>query len=253
MNDISQNYYVNNKKKLMKEFHDLLITAEKVGQKHFDDEILKIFVEKTLHEFDLILPELPYVGGKESPYTNLMLQSAQTLAFYKACKSLGIDVRQCAEMMYEVGEVHIDSMSQIKKRLAKRMAFSRSFKQNWKKWAIESQKQEHPENWVGEFAEGDGTTFDWGLNFSECGCLKLLRKYDAEEIAPYACLGDFVRMRGLGIGFKRTQTLALGYSGCDFRFVKEYQTPKGWPPESLEEFKGKKADMSRQTAPDISK
>ena len=92
MNDISQNYYVNNKKKLMKEFHDLLITAEKVGQKHFDDEILKIFVEKTLHEFDLILPELPYVGGKESPYTNLMLQSAQTLAFYKACKSLGIDV-----------------------------------------------------------------------------------------------------------------------------------------------------------------
>lgn len=238
--DNLQNYYVSNKRELMKEFQKIVNTAKKIGHKYFNDETLKSLVEKTLSEFDLILPQLPYVGGKKSPYTNLMLQSGQTLAFYRACKSLGIETKRCAELMYELEEVYIDSMSEIKKRLARRMAFSRAFKKNWKKWAIESQEREYPENWVGEFVEGDGTDYDWGLNFSECGCLKILRKFGAEEIAPYACLGDFVRMRGLGIGFKRTQTLALGHGGCDFRFVKDYETPRGWPPENLEEFKRKK-------------
>ncbi len=44
-------------------------------------------------------------------------------------------------------------------------------------------------------------------------------------------------MRALGIGFKRTKTLATGANMCDFRFIKGYQTAKGWPPENLEEFK----------------
>jgi hypothetical protein len=38
-----------------------------------------------------------------------------------------------------------------------------------------------------------------------------------------------------GIGFKRTQTLAFGNSRCDFRFMKDYETSRGWPPEGLEE------------------
>ena len=38
-------------------------------------------------------------------------------------------------------------------------------------------------------------------------------------------------------GMKITQTIGNGASRCDFRFIKGYQTPIGWPPDDLEEFK----------------
>lgn len=50
-------------------------------------------------------------------------------------------------------------------------------------------------------------------------------------------MSDYAMFRALGVGFKRTKTIAINCDVCDFRFVKDYQTPKGWPPESLEEFR----------------
>jgi hypothetical protein len=108
----------------------------------------------------------------------------------------------------------------------------------------ESQSREYPMNWVGEFVEGDGATFEYGLDFVECGFMKLAREMGCEEIAPYVCLADFARMSGLGIGFWRTQTLARGHPRCDFRFGKNYETPKGWPPENLDEVRNSPSDDS---------
>lgn len=108
----------------------------------------------------------------------------------------------------------------------------------WRTWLSQSQKRLYPENWVGDFLEGDGKAFNYGFNFTACGWLKLIDKENAGDIAPYACLCDYARMRALGIGFKRSKTIAAGADMCDFRFIKDYQTPRGWPPEDLEENKG---------------
>ena len=83
----------------------------------------------------------------------------------------------------------------------------------------------------------DGKSFEYGFNFTECGWLKLIEKEGIKDSAPYACLCDYARMRAIGIGFKRTKTIAAGAEICDFRFIKNYETPKGWPPEDLEENK----------------
>jgi hypothetical protein len=62
-------------------------------------------------------------------------------------------------------------------------------------------------------------------------------RHGAEEVAPYVCLGDYARMRSLGIGFKRSRSISMGGERCDFRFIKGYETPRAWPPESLEEYR----------------
>lgn len=78
--------------------------------------------------------------------------------------------------------------------------------------------------------EGDGQTFDWGADYIECGIVKFIHSQGADELTPWLCRVDYATFGALGIGFKRTMTLAEGYEKCDFRFKKGFETPSGWPP-----------------------
>lgn len=226
-----------NSKVLLVDFDKILQLAEVVGARHFDEDIMNNLAKQARSEYARMIPRLPKLEGKNSPFKDLMIQSFHTIAFYKACRDRGVEGRQFGELMYEMAEAQMESVSWIKKRLGRHMAFARSFRESWKEAMSESQKREVSMNWVGEFVEGNRESSEWGFNFMECGFLKLAREYDCEEIAPYVCLSDFARMRGFGVGFKRTQTLAMGHPRCDFRFSKDYVTPRGWPPEKLDEVK----------------
>ena len=227
---------------LLKDFDSLLIVARRGGFKSIEDEEIEQLAHQSRVEYEKIIPQLPYVGGKNSQFTNLIIQSGQTIAFYKACKNKNLEKRQIGELLYEIAEAQVQSISRIKKWLVGRLLFSRFYRNPWRKAMEESQNREFPMNWVGEFVEGDGSTFEYGFDFLECGFLKLARESGCEEIAPYVCLSDFARMRGIGVGFRRTQTLAMGHPRCDFRFSKNYETPRGWPPESLEEVRNSPLD-----------
>ena len=233
--DNNKRYYIMNKEKIMKQVSSLIKTTEKVMRPIYSESDIHHIGEKTRIELENLLSRLPYVGGDKGPYTALMLQSAQTIAFYKACTSLNLPEREIGKLVYEIAESYTQSMSSVKKWFYRKSIFSKKIKNYWKEWLNESQKHQYPENWVGEFIEGDNKNFEYGINFTECGCLKLMQNEGAEKIAPYTCLCDYARMQMLGIGFKRTKTIATGEDFCDFRFIKNYQTKRGWPPENLEE------------------
>ncbi len=230
--DQSQGY---DSKALLGEFDSLLRIARKVGIKFLDDEAIEQLALQSRVEYERLIPQLPYVGGEKSPFTPLMIQSSQTIAFYHACRKIGLEKEQIGELIYEIAEAQMKTISRFKKWFARRLVFSQSYGNRWRKAMAESQNREFTKNWVGEFVEGNGKDFEFGFDFIECGFLKLAREYECEEIAPYGCLCDFVKMRALGIGFRRTQTLAMGHPRCDFRILKNYETPRGWPLESLEE------------------
>jgi len=229
------NYYVERRQKILKEFDAFTGVARKVAPSYFDDATIIAVTARARSELEKLLPTLPYVGGDASPFTPLLVSSAETIAFYRACKPLKIDPRRMGQFLYEIGEKYVESLPAYKKRLARWLLFSGRTKRRWRKALTESQQRTYPGNWVGEFVEGDGKTFDYGFNFTECAWLKLVRKEGGAEIAPYICLSDYAKMRGVGIGFQRTQTLAAGARLCDFRFVKGYKTPRAWPPEALDE------------------
>ncbi|MFX1557659.1 MAG: L-2-amino-thiazoline-4-carboxylic acid hydrolase [Promethearchaeota archaeon] len=237
----NKSYYVKNKEKIMKEFNSLIKIAEKVVLPNYKELDIHHIEEKARIELYSILSRLPYVGGDKSPFTSLMIQSAETIAFYNAIKPLNFTEREMGKIIYEVAEIYAKSLSSVKKWFYRRAIFSKKMKNYWKEWLKESQKQKYPENWVGEYIEGDKKSFDYGFNFTECGCLKLIQKEGAQEIAPYICLCDYARMKAIGIGFKRTKTIAAGAEMCDFRFTRNYQTQRGWPPEELEENKSSQA------------
>ncbi|MFX1233116.1 MAG: L-2-amino-thiazoline-4-carboxylic acid hydrolase [Promethearchaeota archaeon] len=233
----SENFYLKNKKKIFKEFNLLIKTAKTVLSSKNSELILDSIEKEAQIEFENLLSRLPYVGGNRSPFTSFMIQSAETIALYKASKSLNLSRREIGELIYDIAENSAQSIPSLKKWLFRKAVFSKKMKNSWREWLKESQKREYPENWVGDFIDGEGKMFDYGFNFTECGWIKLIKNEGAEDIAPYACLCDFARMKAIGVGFKRTKTIANGAEICDFRFVKNFPTSSGWPPEALEESK----------------
>ena len=243
MPESDNNYYVTRKKDIVKNFVQIANTARKASEDEVDLTSIEQLVEKARVEFERILPTLPYVGGDKSPFTEMMIQSGETIAFYNACKSAGLETRKIGELLYRIAESQVESISSIKKWVTRRVLFSTQVKNGWRKTMNESQKCKYPGNWVGSYLPREGNSFEFGLDFTECAFLKLADIFGSREIAPYVCLCDFARMRGIGVGFKRTKTLALGHEKCDFRFVRDYKTPRGWPPENLEEHRQRRSEL----------
>ena len=233
----NKRYYIKNKEKIIKQVTSLIKAAKKEVLPIYGELDVDLIETQSRIELENMLSRLPYVGGDKAPFTPLMIQSALTIALYKVIKPLNWSDRDIGKLIYEIAESHAQSISSIKKRLYRKAIFSKKMKNYWREWFKESQKREYPENWVGNFIEGDGKDFDYGFDFIECGWLKLIQNEGAEDIAPYACLCDYARMQAFGIGFKRTKTIAAGAETCDFRFIRNYQTQRGWPPENLEENK----------------
>jgi hypothetical protein len=68
--------------------------------------------------------------------------------------------------------------------------------------------------------EGDGHAFRWGIDYTECGIVKYLRREGAAELAPFLCWLDYPVFAALHVRLVRTETLAQGGQRCDFRFSR---------------------------------
>ena len=114
-------------------------------------------------------------------------------------------------------------MPKWKRRLLSRLLFSRPAREIVRQRASREQPLR-----AGDFEvrsiRGDGTDFDFGVDYLRCGNLELARKIGAEAFAPYLCMSDIALSEAFGWGLIRTQTLADGCRHCDFRFKQGGET-----------------------------
>ena len=80
-----------------------------------------------------------------------------------------------------------------------------------------SQSGAAPNEFVFEIVEGDESS-GHGMNVTSCAICHLFGKHDAMELVPYMCAYDDVVSDAGNQGLRRTGTIALGASRCDFRF-----------------------------------
>jgi hypothetical protein len=98
--------------------------------------------------------------------------------------------------------------------------FTAFAKNNLKRRAAASQQRRYPKDFVFFVVEGDGKTFDWGVDYTECAICKLYQQEGAENFTRYLCPLDAAMSERMGLGLERTQTLAEGAAYCDFRFKR---------------------------------
>ena len=233
-------YYISMKPKLMKKFDKASKVMKNVLQEHYNKSETEKLIMNARDEYETLIPHLPYIGGKDNIHDFNLIGSAWMLALIRTLEKEDVSVRDIGKILYDTLEEYFESMPGAMKWLFRRTFFSKSGGKRWIRNAEKSQARKYPGDWVFEYVKGDGETFDFGLNYTECGISKFYKQQGAEKYIPYMCLGDYPMCKTLGIGLKRTQTIGNGDSLCDFRFILDGATPSGWPPENVKEFKHSK-------------
>ncbi|MHA2213600.1 MAG: hypothetical protein ACW992_10615, partial [Candidatus Thorarchaeota archaeon] len=93
----------------IKDFERLIEWAREVGRNYRDEQIVDEIVHESRRQFKEMVSMLPFVGGKKSPFTDLMIQSGQTIAFYRACRKFDVTPREFGQLMYEIQEAAMQS------------------------------------------------------------------------------------------------------------------------------------------------
>jgi len=232
-------YYIKKKGKLLKTFEERLEIARELLSKKFDNLKVNEIINQIKLEYEQIIPEIPYIGGQKNPTTQVLIKCVSNLALFRILEKNGFSFNEIGEFHYHfsIGNHKIRKEALQKAgRDPSLYPFDTVYLDYQKKLTEATQKRMYSYDWVMDFVEGDGKSFAWGWDVYECGVQKVFKKLGDEKYLPLICLGDHYEAEALGFGFTRTKTLGFGASMCTHRFVKNYKTPRAWPPQKLKEF-----------------
>lgn len=229
----ANNYYLTQKEALLDEFdttfkygHPLLVNA-------YGAPTADRIVAESRRAFEMLLPEIPYIGGRENALTENLVMAAMFLAFHRVMKSYGKPISETFEVIYEVVLEWLGRYPPAFTKMMGTLRLTPLYMNSLKNRAERSQQRQYPGDWVYSFVEGDGINFDYGLEYHECGICKFFNEQGAAELIPYMCALDFPMLRAYGLDLKRTMTLGGGAAKCDFKIKKS--RPLSEPDLSLQD------------------
>jgi hypothetical protein len=197
----------------------------------FGEENAPVMHREMLDEFRRLIPEIPYIGGRRNPYSEILVGVAWGLAMYRVVLRYGGSLQDTGELMHRRNRTRLWRIPRVIRHGLVRNLFLRQ----QGRAARRSRARRYPGDWVMEVVDGDGESFDYGLDVTECGALKFLQKHGAEELCAYICDVDYVMFEAMGVELRRTKTLAWGCNRCDFRISMDGVTSASWPPEFVEQ------------------
>lgn len=217
---------------------DFYDSTEAVLATRFGQSRAKTLAQDIQREYKALTPEVPYIGGDENMFTEWLDYGVYYLAAYYVLKSQDQSIDQVGRIIYETYEVMADHPQWLLS-LVGSLRYDDKYIQRLKAAAAESQRRRYPGDWVSAFVEGDGETFDYGLDVTECGICKLYQAHAASRLARYLCLSDYVQSRAFDRGLMRYKTIAEGAGMCDFRYRQGRETfvyplRDGWPPKFIQ-------------------
>ena len=231
-NDSSANYYIQRRQDILDENKPYLLEIQKILKKEYGENEASDCTARVRRQFDELLKTLPDIGGDANVLTSTLIQSALALAFYQVTKQSGIPLEESGRMIYQATRALVFK-PEVMGGADTKIANSQSARVHYQKTAAWSQQRLYAQDWVYSYVEGDGSNFDYGVDYTECALCKFYKSQDAIEFAPYLCLGDYLISQNYETGLQRTQTLARGGACCDFRFKTGRQPRIEWMPDFM--------------------
>ncbi|MDG2334235.1 MAG: L-2-amino-thiazoline-4-carboxylic acid hydrolase [Myxococcota bacterium] len=190
---------------------------EPAVQEHVEDPAEVIAQGRTI--FAGMLDEIPYVDRHGHSMAPSMFACTAMLALFQVLRERGVDAHAWGRALHSLPPGLPSEDPAVRERERERS----------RKDADASQASAAPNEFVFTIIEGPG--FDRGMNIESCAICHLFGKHDAMDLVPYMCAYDDVVSDAAGQGLRRTGTIALGASRCDFRFEGE-----GGPLRLVEQF-----------------
>lgn len=217
----ADNWYLQNKPRIMRQVKVAIPHFRKLFVKAYGKDAGEAIAKETMRRFEALLPDIPYIGGDENQLTMNLYMTAAMLAMYQSLRARGESVEGAARLIYlGTSSFYSGFPSRLLLRWQGRKQFSRKRIDQRKHDAVVSQQRRYPDDWVFNIVEGDGQTFQWGMDYTECGIVKYLSRQGAPELAPYLCWLDYPVFAAMRVKLIRTETIAQGCQKCDFRFSR---------------------------------
>ena len=238
---IKADFYIRRKSKLVALFQEDLKVAKQLLLEKFNEKKTETLLANIIKEFENILPELQYVGGNKNPFTFYLIGAAGVFSIVRVLEGERLPYREIGEFAFRfnenLNELREENLNKVGQSHTDQI-FTAEYMQFMKNFAKQTQKRTFPGDWVIEFIDGEGQPFTYGYNFTQCGSNELAKKLGMQKYMPFICLADFAEATAGGFGFTRTQTLGNGAPICDHRYIQGGSTPRAWPPEKIQEYKG---------------
>lgn len=156
--------------------------------------------------FEAMIDELPYVDRPEHMMAGSMFACASMLAVFEILRERALDAHAWGRAIHALPGAVPEADDE---------ASAEGGRQD----ALASQSDAAANEFVWETVEGDSPSLS-GMNITSCAICHLFSRHDAMELVPYMCSFDDVVSRAGDQGLRRTGTIALGASRCDFRFER---------------------------------
>jgi hypothetical protein len=228
--DIREDYYTSRRVRLLRSFDGKAKQFSDVLALHLSGPAMRGVIREARQEFERLIPEIPYIGGKANSLTQDLIDCTMLLAFYRILKAEGLRTEEIGKLVIEIEQRRVQSYPRFLSKLLGSMIHSPLGKKRLRKTSRRSQERRYPGGWVSVYIEGDGGEFDFGVDYLECGLCKFFHQQDGDEFTPYLCQFDYVQQRAMQTGFFRTTTLAESGQRCDFRWKRGRETRPAWPP-----------------------
>ena len=171
-------------------------------------------------EFDIVLSQMPYVGGDESRMSDFFMRFLGFMAIGRVLRRHGVPPAVIGTIELDSYRAQLMAVPQDERLAAGRQFMSAVNREFVRKQAQMSRDERYVGDFVYDFVEpGPGDDFEFGINYRACGFCKFAERHGDQEILPNLCGLDFAAYDARGIKLERTQTLAGGASHCNFRFT----------------------------------
>jgi len=181
--------------------------------------------QEVMDEFEIVLTEMPYVGGAESRMSEFFMRLMGFIAISRVLRRHGVLLSMIGDIERETYRAQLLNLPEAERLASGRQFMSAENQTLLREQAARSVTDSHqkvfPDDFVYDFVEPvPGDSFEFGINYKACGFCKFAARHGDKEILPNICGLDFDAYATHGIHLERTQTLAGGANHCDFRFSR---------------------------------
>jgi hypothetical protein len=194
--------------------------AEPLLRGHLDLGAIAGLRQEIMDEFEIVLEQMPYVGGAESRMSDFFMRLLGFMAISRVLHRKGLPAKVIGDIEVETYKAQLLTTPEAERLKAGRQFMSAENKAMMREQAALSHTQRYPGDFVYDFVEpAPNERFEFGVNYRACGFCKFAAEHGDRDILPNICGLDFVAYETRGIKLERTQTLAGGASHCNFRFT----------------------------------
>ncbi|MFZ6679715.1 L-2-amino-thiazoline-4-carboxylic acid hydrolase [Undibacterium sp. Tian12W] len=218
-------YYESHRGAMEAAMHRRLELAEPMLRERAHLSDIAVIRQEVMDEFDIVLRQMPYVGGAASRMSDFLMRLLGFMAISRVLRRHGVAVPVIGDIERDTYQAQLLSTPEADRLASGNQFMSAANQALLREQAAQSATEEHqqafPQDFVYDFVEpGPGDKFEFGINYKACGFCKFAASHGDKEVLPNICGLDFVAYAARGIHLERTQTLAGGASHCDFRFSK---------------------------------